>query len=112
MENNLKRKDYENAVNEYKKNELHKFNRYFLGASQGKSQKGNDYCFVQFLEINRFKKGEVLTMSLADGKLPDFVNELVPGDYVEIFVDFVSLSESVLVDITKVVEPSRLVKRS
>ena len=109
---NLIRKDYEKVVNKYKQDELVKFNKYFLGASEGTSQKGNNYCFVQFLEINRFKKGEVLTISLLDGKLPEFVSELVAGDYVEIFVKFVSLNEVSLVDITKVVEPSRLVKRS
>lgn len=93
-----------------KNRNLLKFERLFLGASAGTSKKGNEYCMVQFLEINRFKKGEILTLSTADNTLPAICDSLVCGDKVELVVEVVSMAQPpILVEITKKVADSVLI---
>ncbi len=88
------------------------FRRYFLGASAGTSKKGNDYCMVNFLEINRFKKGEVISLSTPDNILPPICEDLVAGDFVEIVVEPVSMSSPpILISINRIITPSVLVPR-
>lgn len=72
---------------------LLKFNKLFIGASAGTSKKGNEYCMVQFLEINRFNKGEVLTLSCLDDKLPEGIENLKCGDMVDILVEIESMAK-------------------
>jgi hypothetical protein len=85
------------------------FKKLYIGSAEGVSKKGNDYCMVKFLEINRYKNGDIVTLSVKDGKLPDICSKLICGDMVEIVCEVENMLDTpVLVNITKKIADSKL----
>lgn len=92
---------------------LIKFNKMYLGSAQGVSKLSNTpYCFVKFLEVNKYGTGDVISLSPESGNLPKICENLVCGDLVEVLLDVENMAgKPVLVDITKKVVDSVIVKR-
>ena len=91
---------------------LVKFNKMYIGSAEGVSKKGNNYCMVRFLEINRYGNGDVVTLSVENEKLPEICQNLVCGDLVEVILDIQNMIDTpVLVDITKKISDSMIYKK-
>ena len=91
---------------------LIKFNKMFIGSAEGVSKKGNEYCMVKFLDINKYGNGDVITLSVDGGKLPAICEDLVCGDVVEVILDVQNMIDTpVLVDITKKISDSLIYKK-
>lgn len=88
---------------------LVRFNKLYIGSAEGISKKGNDYCMCKFLEINRYKNGDIVTLSVKSGKLPELCGSLICGDMVEIVCEVENMLDNpVLVSITKKIADSKL----
>ena len=97
-------------VKKYGAGNYAKFVKLFMGSAQGVSKKGNNFCFCEFLEINRFGSGKILTLSCRNDELPSMCDSLKCGDQVEILVDMSSLSDKpILVDILRKTADSKLI---
>ncbi len=96
-------------LSKYGEGNFAKFKKLYIGSASGVSKKGNEYCIVRFLEINRFGDGDIVTLSCRDNVLPEMCSQLKCGDLVEIIVDIHNMVDSpVLVDIINKLADSKI----
>ncbi len=101
------KKEVKENVNVFDNQNLVRFKKMYIGGAEGVSKKGNDYCMVKFLEINKYGNGDVVTLSVQSGHLPEICANLVCGDIVEVLVNVENIVDTpVLVDITKKIADS------
>ncbi len=102
-------KENVSEISKYGEGNFAKFKKLYIGSASGISKKGNAYCMVRFLEINRYGNGDIVTLSCRNDVLPEMCQQLKCGDLVEVIVDVQNMVDSpVLVDIINKVADSKI----